>query len=1184
MYAAIGFIVVPRIAKAKIESIAGAQLGRKATVGAVEFNPFSLRARVIDFRLADREPGRTLLRFDTMDVNVSTESLWRRAPVFDAVRLVRPRVEIARDAAGRLSIQDLLERPSQPQAQEPVFAINNIEIEGGSVVLDDAARSRRIELTRLEAGIPFLSSFARDAQIRVKPHLRGVLDGAPFALTGTTTSPFEDVQRSTLEVNLDALALPALAQYASFPGGLKLTDGALTTRLALAFVTWKGSPRGITLAGKVRLDRIAFARKDDSPIAAARSIEVDFANLDPLARRAAVERVAIAAPQLDIRRLGDGHLEVERLLAPATAAPKPAAGPRWQWSLGEASVSDGVAQVADESVTPAFRTRLDGVTIAARDLASDGVPGSARLAFRTQDGARFDVRTQVDIAQSAAHGRFVLAGLPLAKLRPYYASALAVDVRSGSLDAAGRFDALAAPTARFTLAEGSASVSDVDLAIEGEREPLWRIAGLEAQGIALDTTKRAATVDSIEGRNAQLRLLRDADGRIHAERILRARKAAPIPAEGQGAASGDEWRFTVHRFVLDGMGADFEDRTVSPAAKLRVSDARIEASNVDTAPGVEALVAVDARVGAKGRLRLEGTTSARPLAGTLRVDASGLDLVPLRPYFQSRTNVIVTSGAVGARGRVTYAGAGTAGPDVRYAGNFIVSDFDSLDRPGSGELVRWKSLALTGMEIGTAPFKLAMDAVTVDRFYARLILDANAKLNVVQLLKPAGAQEAAPAAAPRPVPARRAAPVESLVTETGTTIAPDEERIPTAAPAAPHEDIPVSIGRVELANGEVEFSDFFVKPNYSAHLTRVNGKVSALSARRAGNVQVTARLDGAAPVEIAGTVNPFAKELAVDLTGKATEVDLPPFTPYAVKYAGYGIQKGKLSMEVHYKVDKRKLAASNKLVLNQLTFGERVESPTATRLPVLFIVRLLQDRDGVIRLDLPISGTIDDPRFSIGRVIVQVIVNLLTKAVTAPFALLGSLVGGGEELAYVEFAPGEAVLAPAAQAKLASLSKALVERPGLKIEAAGRAIPDVDGPALRRAALEREIRIRKQKDMAEAGQSAPPLEEIPVAAADYAKYLKPIYRETDLPGKPRNFIGMQKDIPAEEMEKRLLAGYRIDEAALRELASHRAQIVRDWLTTRGNVTAERVFVVAPKVGAEGLKAGGAPTRVDFSMK
>ena len=152
-------------------------------------------------------------------------------------------------------------------------------------------------------------------------------------------------------------------------------------------------------------------------------------------------------------------------------------------------------------------------------------------------------------------------------------------------------------------------------------------------------------------------------------------------------------------------------------------------------------------------------------------------------------------------------------------------------------------------------------------------------------------------------------------------------------------------------------------------------------------------------------------EFSLDLAGKARDIELPPLTPYSVKYAGYGIEKGKLAFDVHYRVENRKLAAENRLVLDQLTFGERVESPTATKLPVLLAVALLKDRHGVIDIQLPISGSLDDPQFSVGGLIVRVIVNLITKAVTAPFALLASAFGGGEELSTLSFAPGSASIA-----------------------------------------------------------------------------------------------------------------------------------------------------------------------------
>ena len=599
--------------------------------------------------------------------------------------------------------------------------------------------------------------------------------------------------------------------------------------------------------------------------------------------------------------------------------------------------------------------------------------------------------------------------------------------------------------------------------------------------------------------------------------------------------------------------------------KLTIANAKIAADDLSNARNVKGRIDVAARVGAGGRVRLAGALATNPLAGDLRIDANGVDLVPLRPYFEARTNVVVTRGAFGAKGRLTYRESSTGAARASYAGDVTISDFSSLDRPTSQELVRWKSLAFTGVDATADPFKLALGSVAMDGFYARLIVNPDGTLNLQQLLAPQSS-------APEVVSSGPAMQTAGVATK----------ELP---PPKTDRELPVSIGRVALADGEVEFSDFFVRPNYSAHLTAVTGSVSGLSAAQAGNVELDARVENTAPVEVRGTVNPFARDLTLDLTATAKDVDLPPLTPYSAKYAGYGIQKGKLSLEVHYQIDNRKLVASNKLVLDQLTFGERVESPTATKLPVLLAVSLLKDRDGVIHLDLPIEGTLDDPKFSMWGIIVQVVVNLVTKAATAPFALLGALAGGGgEQLAYVEFAPGRAEISTAAETKLRSLSKALADRPGLKLDAAGRAVPELDRDGLKRAALDRALRSQKQKAIAAQGESAPPLDSVVIEASEYPKYLAAVYRDANLPDKPRNVLGMAKDIPPAEMEALLLASYGADDEALRSLANRRAQTVKDWLAGSGGIAGERVFIVSPKLGGEGIEDKGPPTRVDFALK
>ena len=1158
--AILGFFVVPPVVKSKLESYVAEATGRKATLGKVEFNPFTLRGKFTDFTLADREPDRTLFRFDTLDVDVSLATLWRRAPVFNAVHLVRPRVDLVRNADGKYNIQDLIDAMlARPAGPTPPFSINNIEIDDGAVYLDDRLHRRKVAVTNLGVGIPFLSSLPHDAEIRVNPRFEGALDGTHFALMGTTSTPFADSKEASLEVDFDALLLPDLVAYAPLPQGLTLKDGALTTRLKLSFVSEKGEPRTLTLSGTARLDRLSVTRPDGSTLVAARSIDATLAKLDPLGRTVALERLSVESPEIDLRRGADGSLEFERLLATnagptgAGAAPtaRATAAP-WTASVADLRVGQGTVRVADEAVSPAFRVALSNVKVEAQKLASNAGVGAAEVAFDSEEGAHFGASGEVDIAKGAARGHFSLTKFRLAKLYPYYAQALNLDVRRGLLDFTGDFDAAwsgAAP--QLTLARGAATLSDLELAVRGEHDPLWRVSQGDLDGIAFDLAMRTIAIDRVEARPLALNVIRQADGVVNFERLV----PTSAPASGTGntaAPSGGEWSVVVRKLLFERMAADFEDRVPQPPVKLRISDARIAAENFGNVHGAKSTIDFTARIGSGGRAHASGPLVAQPFAIDWRLEANAIDLAPLRPYFESKTNLIVTGGALTVRGRLTVTGV-TESPAAGFAGDVTITDFGSLDRPTSQELVRWKSLTLTGVNVATTPRKVGLGSIALDQFYARLIVNPDATLNLQRLLAPETNAEPAPAS-------------------------------PPPAEQAPQE-LPVSIDRIQVSHGEVQFSDFYIKPNYSAHLTDVSGSVSALSATQAGDVELAARLADTAPVDIRGSLNPFARDLALDLTAKATDIDLPPLTPYSEKYAGYGITKGTLSFEVHYQIDKRKLVAANKLTLDQLTFGERVQSPTATKLPLLLAVALLKDRNGMIHLDLPIQGTLDDPKFSVWGVIVQIVVNLIAKAATAPFALLGAIAGGhAEELAFVEFMPGRAELSAPAEAKLQSLAKALADRPSLKLDAAGRAIPDIDRDGLKRVALDRALRVQKQKSLVSAGESAPPLDTLTIDATEYAKYLAAVYSDTKLPDKPRNVIGIAKDIPPAEMEALLLSSYGVDDEALRNLANRRAATVKEWFVEKGAIAPERVFVVAPKLTADGIQDKGAPTRVDFAIR
>jgi flagellar motor protein MotB len=388
----------------------------------------------------------------------------------------------------------------------------------------------------------------------------------------------------------------------------------------------------------------------------------------------------------------------------------------------------------------------------------------------------------------------------------------------------------------------------------------------------------------------------------------------------------------------------------------------------------------------------------------------------------------------------------------------------------------------------------------------------------------------------------------------------------------------------------VHYTDNFIKPNYSAVLDNLGGKISGLSTDPASQAALDLRGQvNHAPLTIAGTLNPLAKDLRLDIKADVKGMELAPLSPYSGKYVGYGIEKGKLSFEVGYKVENGKLAASNRLVLDQLTFGERIESPTATKLPVMLAVSLLRDHNGVIDINLPIGGSLDDPQFSIGAILIKVIGNLIVKAVTAPFALLGSIVGGGDkDLSVIVFEPGADTLSPDAQTRLKDLAKALAQRPRLNLEIAGRVDPEADAEGLGRAEIQRKVLELKREAVARKDPGSDP-SVVTVTTEDYPQWLERAYRREPFP-KPRNIVGLTKDLPVEEMEKLMYAHAAIGHEALADLAKRRAQVVKDWLIRNEGAAEQRIFLLAPRLGpapdhpAAGSDAKVPASRVEFAIK
>lgn len=669
-------------------------------------------------------------------------------------------------------------------------------------------------------------------------------------------------------------------------------------------------------------------------------------------------------------------------------------------------------------------------------------------------------------------------------------------------------------------------------------------------------------------------------------------QAKAVRPESAAAAKPLPWKAQIGKFTLDGGSLRVTD--YAPAAANRDRPVVHQFRNIGLGTGAlnwpmaagAIPVKLKADVGRRGAMALDGTVLPTGPAAQFQVDVRELDLAPLQPYLADRFNAALRGGAATVKGRLGVEAPAGKPIAARFTGNALLGNVRSVDRVTGDDFLRWRSLAVNGidfaMDEAKGPMKVGVAGIALSDFYARVILNANGRLNLQDVMAGGAAKG-------------EAAPTTSLTQASPAPASAAGAPAPVPAPVASAAAKPqIRIGGVTVEKGNINFSDFFVKPNYTANLTDMKGSVSKVSSTEPTPADLTlaGRIDDDAPVTIDGKLNPLADTLYLDIAAKAAGVELTRLTPYAAKYAGYPITKGKLTVDVAYKIENGKLDARNHLYLDQLTFGDKVDSPSATKLPVLLAVSLLKDRNGVIDINLPVSGSLSDPEFSIGGVIVRVIVNLLTKAITSPFSLIASAFGGGDELGYVEFAPGTSTLTPAATQKIATLGKALADRPALRLEISGRIDPATDTAGAKRAWLDARVAEQKSREMrasAKAGAVAEESEEgeqgakVTVSPQEYPKYLEAVYKRASFK-KPRNVIGLSKSLPTKEMETLLLENAPVTDVELRQLAEQRALAVKQALERDAKVPESRLFLTASKLNADGIKDKGAPNRVDFTIR
>ncbi|MFA6147151.1 MAG: DUF748 domain-containing protein [bacterium] len=1182
-YTLFGFFGVPAILSSILPKMLSEQLDRKATVREIRFNPYELSVSVRGLEIAERDAKGTWISAEEAFANLQLASIFRGGPVLSEVRLLRPYVNIARRPDGRYNFMDLIEKFTKKPAKEskPLkFSVNNIQVIDGRIDFDDGPKKTRHEIRGIHLSLPFLSNLPYYVDRYIQPSFAAIVNGKAVSLKGRT-KPFSDTRETVFDVNVMDLDIPHYLEYIPFRREYDVPTAFLDIKGAVSFAQPKGKPPVVRVEGDVFLRQLRIVDREKTPMVVLPMAKVTILPSDVIAPELKVSRVTVTDPEIGARIDRKGKLNL-LVLSPgkdneistsgeSADSGKPEGGgrPSFKVSVESIRLSGGKVRFADASRPAPFKTDLGDVQINVDRLSTEpGKAADALLSLRSEAGETFEWKGIVVLSPFASEGTVSLGKAVLKKYAPYYGGAVRFDVTRGTLDLQSGYRLARKEGGTEVLLSGlSVGLADLRLKRRDSAEEFLKVPRFSVKDAAIDLAKREVVISEVTTAGGTVVVRRGQGGELNlaglaAEDSPRAAPAsAPAPGKtGRNVPPEKPWGITLRKGAIERYSVRFVDGTTDPPVDLSIEPLQVRAENVSTGRNRKGKVSVSATIAREGTVSVGGALSVDPPSLRARIRVKSLPIAPAQPYFTDKVKILVTGGAVSAEGDLSVDAPKGKPASVVYKGEASVNGFSSVDKARGEQFLKFASLHVGGIEAGNEPPKVAIDEVALSDFFSRIIVNPDATLNVQGIVAKEGAAADNTATKPAPAP-------------------PADAAKPAPTPT------PVRIETVTLQGGTILFSDRYVKPNYTASLVEIGGRVSGLSSEesRRADVDLRGKLENSAPLEIRGKINPLAENLFVDLTVDFRDMDLSSLSPYAGRFAGYGIRKGKLALGLKYHIEKRKLEAENKVFLDQFTFGEAVDSPDATKLPVRFAVALLKDRKGEIHLDLPVSGQIDDPKFSVWGIVVKIILNLLAKAATSPFALLGAIFGGGEELSYLEFDPGMTDLPGTAQAKIGNLSKVMVERPGLQLEIEGHVDVEKDTEGWRQILFRRKVAAGKVRELVRSGQAAPALDNVRVDAAEYPKYLTQAYKEGKFP-KPRNIIGMAKTLPVAEMEKLMLAHTPVTNDDLRQIALKRASNVKEWLILTGKVDAGRIFLVEPKTLPPERKEKLRNSRVDFRIK
>lgn len=865
-----------------------------------------------------------------------------------------------------------------------------------------------------------------------------------------------------------------------------------------------------------------------------------------------LDAVELDKPRNEILFDKNGSLNLTQLfkLPPSEAKPDEPASDPFPLRIGSIKLTEGYLHFQDLRPSEPIEFLYDSMNFELKNLSTlpDDSADMTLVAIGPA-GGRIDWKGTLGLAPISSQGTLKITDGNMKAFWPYVRDAVPLVLEEGVISLDTHYTLNLSKQTELLLDNTHVRIAPFAIKAPDGRQ-LARLASLEVSETSIDLAKQLVTVGKIRSSKLETWAALEKDGQLDWQKLFASQpakatpkeKAEPAAAEPTAqekaaAAPSKPWQVLLKDVQARDYMIHLADRSQKEPVPLDVGPLNLDMQGYDSLNKSPFTLKLDTAVGKQGKLQASGQVNLAPVTAKLDVSTRDIDLRIAQAYISPFIQLELRSGMLASDLKVDL--QNTAPLAFTVTGTATVNQLHTLDTIKDRDFVKWQQLDLNGLSYvhGDA---LTIDQVKLLQPYARFIINEDRTTNVDDLLipQPAGATKST---AEKPVAASNSKPLG------------------------------IRIGKIDINDGSANFADLTLTPNFATAVQQLNGQVGTIDNRQPApaKVDIKGKVDRYAPVTIKGALNPFNPMASLDIATSFKRVELTTLTPYSGKFAGFRIRKGRLNLDVHYLITNGQLKAENKLVIEQLQLGEKVDSPDAVDLPIRLAVALLKDTDGTISIELPVTGDLNNPQFSVMPIVWQTLRNLVLRAAQAPFKFIGGLVSGGssQDLGTVAFSAGSSDLSGDAQAALDKLATALNERPELRLEIEGTSAQTSDGPLIAEQRLEREYQSIWYKILQRRGDKVPAnASMLVVDADDKPAMLEGIYRTRLKQQPPAEWQQLGREERSAKLREAVIKSWAESAALLRQLGQARAGNIKDYLVDKGKLADDRVYFIDTTLG------------------